>query len=218
MQDKELEKILQEKADKIEMREFSEVWDKLKDKVAPERKEKKSIFKNKFFLAFVPSLLAICIILTPFLFFKPTPTPEEVFYSDELNLVSVTKQEAFDGLLNANITHVDLSGYVFYDTSLYYTEKMEVKGAYLEFYNENPSTFIAKMDLYDKSVDLNLDIEALYDTNCNVNSANVFYKFKSADSGFYEYSVYATHNNVKYVIEYSGITDNLMEFLTDFFA
>ena len=217
MQDKELEKILQEKADKIEMREFSEVWDKLKDKVVPERREKKSILKNKFFLAFVPSLLAICIILTPFLFFKPTPTPEEVFYSDELTLVSVTKQEAFDGLLNANITHVDLSRYVFYDTSLYYTENLEIKGAYLEFYNENPSTFFAKMKLYDKSVDLKINT-SLYDTNCKVNSANVFYKFKSADSGFYEYSVYATHNKVKYVIEYSGITDNLMEFLTDFFA
>lgn len=216
MQDKELEKILQEKADKIEMREFSEVWDRIKDKVAPEKKEKKSILKNKFFLAFVPSLLAICIVLTPFLFFKPTP-PEEVFYSDELTLTPVTKQEAFDGLLNANITHADLSGYTFFLTSLYHTEKMEVKGAYLEFYNENPATFIAKMGLYDKSVDLKINM-ALYDTNCKVNSANVFYKFKSADSGFYEYSVYATHNKVKYVIEYSGITDNLMEFLTDFFA
>ncbi len=218
MQDKELEKILQEKADKIEMREFSEVWDKLKDKVAPEKKEKKSILKNKFFLAFVPSLLAICIILTPFLFFKPTQPQEKIYLDDELTLVSVTKQEAFDGLLNANINHVDLNDYIFYITSLCYTEKMEVKGAYFEFYNENPSTFFAKMKLCDKSVDLNLDIEALYDTNCKVNSANVFYKFKSADSGFYEYSVYATHNKVKYLIEYSGMTDNLMEFLTDFFA
>ena len=136
MQDKELEKILQEKADKIEMREFSEVWDRIKDKVAPEKKEKKSILKNKFFLAFVPSLLAICIVLTPFLFFKPTP-PEEVFYSDELTLTPVTKQEAFDGLLNANITHADLSGYTFFLTSLYHTEKMEVKGAYLELIHQN---------------------------------------------------------------------------------
>ena len=217
MQDKELEKILQEKADNTKMREFSEVWKEIKDEVVSEKKEKKSIFKNKFFLSFAPAFLAICIVLTP-LFFLLNPPQEKVYLTDQLISTPVTEKEAFDGLLNENIMHVDLSNYVFYDTSLYYTDKAEVKGAYLEFYNESPTTFFAKMKLYDQSVELNLDINNLYDTNCKVNSADVYYKFKSAESGFYEYSVYATCNNVKYLIEYSGVTDNIIEFLNDFFA
>ena len=216
MQDKELEKVLQEKADNTKMRDFSEVWKEIKDEVVSEKKKKKSIFKNKFFLSFAPAFLAICIVLTP-LFFLLNPPQEKVYLTDQLISTSVTEEETFDGLLTANITHVDLSSYVFYNTALYNTDKAEVKGAHLEFYNENPTTFFAKMDLYDKSVDLKIKID-LYDTNCKVNSADVYYKFKSAESGFYEYSVYATCNNVKYLIEYSGVTDNLMEFLNDFFA
>lgn len=214
MQDKELEKILQEKADNTKIREFSEVWKEIKDEVVSEKKEKKSIFKNKFFLSFAPAFLAICIVLTP-LFFLLNPPQEKVYLTDQLILTPVAEKEMFDGLSTSNIAHVDLSEYVIIETNIFHTDEMEVKGACFGFYQE---TFFAEMQLYDKSIELNLDLKSLYDTNCKVNSADVYYKFKSAESGFYEYSVYATCNNVKYLIEYSGVTDNLMEFLNDFFA
>ena len=217
MQDKELEKILQEKADNTKIREFSEVWEEIKDEIVPQKKEKKSIFRNKFFLTFAPALLIICIALTPLIIKSLTPI-EEVFYTDKLSIEMVTPDEAFEGLLRANITHVNLNEYSIVDAYLFYTEGLEVKGAHFEFFNENPTTFLAKMKLYDKSVELNLDLDVLYDTNIQVNTADVYYKFKSNSSGFYEYDVYATYNNVKYVIEYSGVTDNLMEFLNEFFA
>ena len=217
MQDKELEKVLQEKADNVKMRDFSEVWDEIKDEIRSKEKEKKSIFKNKFFLIFAPALLVICIALTPLFFLKPTPPPEEIFFADKLLVNTATTDELLEGLSLANVTHVNLSKYILTDTYLYYTENTEVKGAKLTFYNESPTTFLAKMRFYDKSVDLNLDLE-VYESNIQVNSADVFYKFKSNSSGFYDYEVYATYNNVKYVIEYSGVTDSLMDFLTDFFA
>ncbi len=218
MQDKELEKILQEKADKTEMRDFSLVWDEIKDEITPKEKEKTSIWKKKFFLIFAPSLLVICIAISSIFFFKPTPPSDKIYFNDQLIKNSATLNDAMSGLSNANIPHVDLSRFGFTDTCLYYTDKMEVKGGYFEFYNENPTTFFAKMQLYDKSVQLNLDIENLYDTTCKVNSADVYYKFKTNSSGFYEYSIYAIHNKVQYLIEYSGVTDNLVEFLTDFFG
>ena len=217
MQDKELEKILQEKADNVKMRDFSDVWDEIKDEIVSQKKEKKSIFKNKFFLIFAPALLVLCIALSPLLFQKPTPPPEEVFYSDDLVAERVTLEETLDGLSLSNIAHVDLSKYVLTDTYLYYTEEEIIKGAKFAFYNESTMSFFAEMMLYDKSVELKIN-QDLYDTNIQVNSADIFYKFKSNSSGFYEYSVYATYNNVKYLIEYSGVTDNLMEFLNEFFA
>ena len=153
MQDKELEKVLQEKADNAEMREFSQVWDEIKDEVIPEKKEKKNIFKNKFFLVFAPAVLVICIVLTPLLFFNPTQPQEKIYFTEELILTPVTDKEMFDGLSNANIAHTDLSEYIIYETNLYYTEEMEVKGACIDFYQE---TFFAKMRLCDKSVDLKI--------------------------------------------------------------
>ena len=219
MQDKELEKILQEKADNVKMRDFNDVWDEIKDEIASQKKEKKSFFKNRFFLIFAPALLVICIALTPLFFLKPTPIPpEKVYFTEDLIVSTVTVDKLLDGLSLANITHVGLSKYVLTETSLFCAEDGVAKGARLTFYDESTMSFFAEMKLYDKSVELNLDLEKLYDTNIQVNSADVYYKFKSKSSGFYEYSVYATYNNVKYVIEYSGVTDNLMEFLNGFFA
>ena len=164
MQDKELEKILQEKADNVKMRNFSEVWDEIKDEVKPKEKEKKSIFKNKFFLIFAPALLVLCIALSPLLFQKPTPPPEEVFYSDDLVVEKVTLEETLDGLSLSKIAHVDLSKYVLTDTFLYYAEDGAVKGAKLAFYNENTMSFFAEMMLYDKSVELKINQDLIIRT------------------------------------------------------
>ncbi len=217
MQDKELEKILQEKADKTEMRDFSLVWEEIKGEITPKQKEKKSFWKNKFFLVFAPALLIVCIVLSPLMFQKPTVPPEKVYFSSELDKELVTEAEMFNGLQEGDVSHVDLSRFVVSDTFLYYTNGREVKGAHFNFFDESRLTFFAIMDFYSDDVDLNLDME-IYNTNIQVNSADVHYKFNSVNNGYYKYSVYATYNKVKYVIEYSGACDNLMEFLTDFFA
>ena len=217
MQDKELEKIIQEQADKTKMRDFSLVWEEIKDEITPVEKEKKSIWKKKFFLIFAPAILVICIALSPLLIKYLTPA-EEVFYNDRLIEQITTSDEMLSGLSNSNISHVDLSKYSFMGCSLYYTENMEIKGAVLTFYDENPTTFFAEMKLYDKNVELNQVIENSYENFCKVNSADVSYTFMGYNNGLYEYSVYATFNGVKYLIEYSGLTDNLTEFLTNFFA
>lgn len=217
MQDKELEKIIQEQADKTKMRDFSLVWEEIKDEITPVEKERKSIWKKKFFLIFAPAILVVCIALSPFLIKYLTPT-EEVFYDDELIKNTVTAEVALDELSNENFLHVDLNKYSFIECSLYYTDNNEVKGAFFTFYDENPTTFFAEMKLYDKNVELNQVTENSYENFCKVNSADVSYTFKGYNNGFYEYSVYATFNGVKYLIEYSGLTDNLTEFLTNFFA
>ena len=92
---------------------------------------------------------------------------------------------------------------------------MSVKGACINFYNNN---CFAIMNLYDASVDLSLNLESLYDSSYKVSSTNVLYKFKQESGGLYEYSVYALHNKVQYVIEYTGLSDNLVDFLNEFFG
>ncbi len=216
MQDKELEKIIQEKANKSQMRDFSLVWDEIKDEIKPKQKEKKAIWKKKFFLIFAPALLVFCIAISPLFFQKPTLPEEKVYYSDELGIQTVTVQETLDGLSSANLLKVNLNKYYLDDTRLYCTDDLKVKGAQCKiFYDEGNLSFYATMILYDKSVDTKVNLD-LYDTICQVNSANVYYKSNSINGC--EYSVYAICDGVQYLIEYTGATDNLMEFLTDFFA
>lgn len=213
MQEKELENLLQEKADKVEMREFSQVWNEIKGQIEEPKPQRKFVWK-RWAPAFASAFLVLCIALSPIIINSLKPAPE-VFYSDDLSKQIVSESEMFDGLAQANISHVDLSEYWFLSTFLYYTEDMQVKGACVNFYN---TICAGVINLYDASVDLSLNLESLYDSTYKVNSTDVLYKFKQENAGMYEYSIYAVHNKVQYVIEYTGTTNDITNFLTEFFA
>lgn len=220
MQEKEIEKILQEKADKFEMREFSQVWEEIKGEIEQPEKEKKKIRWKKWLpMALASAVLVICIALCPILInaLKPAPPGEEVFYADVLTSQGVLENEMLDGLVQAQISHVNLNKYTLQNCKLLITEDNKIKGASATIFN-NPTTFFAEMVIYHKNVDAVIEIDKSYDNQCKVNSADVYYKLKQESGGMYKYSVYAVHNKVQYVIEYTGFSNNLTEFLNDFFA
>ena len=217
MQEREIEKILQQKADEIELREFSQVWEEIKGEI--DQPEKKKVRWKKWLpMALASAVLVVCIALSPMIIkaLKPAPPNEEVFFADVLSGQGVLENEMLDGLVQAQISHVNLSKYTLQNCKLLITEDNKIKGASATIYN-NPTTFFAEMIIYHKSVDADIKI-ATYDTQCKVNSADVYYKLKQESGGMYEYSVYAVHNKVQYVIEYTGFSNNLTEFLNDFFA
>ncbi len=217
MQDKELEKILQEKADQGKKREFPQVWKDIKGEIVGEEKPpKKFNFKRWFPMMLTSAVLVVCLAFTPLIIksFKPA---EEVYYSEELSSQMVTEEVMLDGLLQSSITHVDLTRYVLESCNLLVTEENVAKGAFFRFYN-NQTTFFVTTYLYDKQVDLEFDIDKLYDSNCKIGSTTVYYKFVQDSSGLHEYTAYAVHNDVQYVMQYMGMPDTLEGFLTDFFA
>ena len=222
MQDKELEKILQEKADQTKMRSFEEVWQDIKSEIEGENvmpiKPKKFGWKKWLSLSMASCAIIVALILTPILLTNYKPNPEELFYTDELNKQEVSVEDMFTGLSNAGINHVDLSNYTIYETLLYLTEDNDTKGAEIKLISENNILFLAEMKIYAKDVELNLELEKDYDTTYKVNSANVYYKFKQENNGLYYYGIYAVYNDVQYVMEYTGVSDNLTEFLDNFFA
>lgn len=220
MQDKEIEKILQEKAEKVEMREFSQVWQEIKGEMQEPEKKKTFGFK-RWFPIFLASFLAVfCIVFTPILIKHLTPVPpkEELFFSDELTTQGVSETEMFSGLSQAKIFHVDLSQYLIDSCTLYLTDQNKVKGATFNMYSNGVVSCLALIKLYDKSVDLKLNFSYLYDQTYKVNSTDVKYKFVEESGELYRYNFYAKHNSVQYVIEYSGVTDNLIDFLNEFFG
>ena len=181
MQEKELENLLQEKADKVEMREFSQVWNEIKGQIEEPKPQRKFVWK-RWAPAFASAFLVLCIALSPIIINSLKPAPE-VFFSDDLSKQIVSETEMFDGLAQANISQVDLREYWFLSTFLYYTEDMQVKGACVNFYN---TICAGVIKLYDASVDLGLNLESLYDSTYKVNSTDVLYKFKQENAGMYE--------------------------------
>ena len=219
MQDKELEELLQQEADQVKLRDFSQVWEEIKGEIeSPTKPKKKFSWKKKFSIILASATVLVCAVLAPFVIKSLTPQ-EEVYFVDGLQTQIVTSQEMLEGLSQAQITHVDLKDYVLSDTKLYVTEDLQVKGAEMTFMDdESNPTFFAIMKMCDDSVNVNSDNNIVYDNTIKVNSADVKYKLKQESSGLYDYSVYATCNGVQYVIEYTGVGNNLDDFLNKFFA
>ncbi len=219
MQDKELEELLQQEADQVKLRDFSQVWEEIKGEIEPPTKPKKKFnWKKKFSIILASATVLVCAVLAPFVIKGLTPQ-EQVYFVDGLQTQIVTSQEMLDGLSQAQIAHVDLSNYIISSARLYVTEDLQVKGAETIFMDdENNPTFFATMQIYNDNVDLENYISDVYDNFKKVNSADVKYKLKQESSGLYDYSVYATCNGVQYVIEYTGVGNNLDNFLNKFFA
>ncbi len=218
MQDKELEELLQQEADQIKLRDFSQVWEEIKGEIEPPTKPKKKFsWKKKFSIILASAMVLVCAVLAPFVINGLTPQ-EEVYFVDGLQTQIVTTQEMLEGLSQAQITHVDLKDYVLSDTKLYVSEDLQVKGAEFTFMDdENNPNFFAVMKLCVNNVDLDVNLDN-YNNSKKVNSADVKYKLKQDNSEVFYCSIYATCNGVQYVIEYTGVGNNLDDFLNKFFA
>lgn len=223
MQNKKLEEILQKKADEIEVRPFSVVWEEIKDQLEEPQPQPKKTFALKKWLPFAMAsvVMATAIVLTPIIIKSTTPPPAKVYYHDELTEQGIaTLEDMFSSLSNSNITTVNFSKYNITNQILYITEDAIVKGAKFNLTGSVSATqFLIDMELFDKSVDLKLNLGAEYDSFHNVNSTKVYYKNTQSASPMYKYKVYAKHNNVQYMFEYTGVgqTDEFISFLNDFF-
>lgn len=213
---KETERILEESAKKIKVRDFSEVWSEIKDKVEPA--PKKIFYQKKWFKPLLAACFALIFaIALPIFLLNPPTTPEEIYYEDKLNVVFVERIEFFDGLEESNISNVDFVGYELSRYVLYKTENDLVKGGSVDL--NNLSTYI-KIRFYDKSVkidDLQEDIK--YENTYTNDGLTALYNIGEGypDYNIYSYNIFASYNNVNYFIEYTGTASNPVDFFNSFF-
>ncbi len=218
MQYKDLEDFLQKKADETKAeRDFSEVWADIKDQIIVEKPVKKFSFKKWLPTILASTALVVCLILTPILINALKPAPEILYFADGLTGQDVVENDMLNGLSQASIQHVSLSNYGMDACSLLVTEDNQVKGASFTMYDTS-GTFLSTIKIYDKTVDAKINLQIYNSTYVVNNTTEVKYKLKSQNGSTYEYSVYAKHNNVQYVMEYTGFADNLIDFLNEFFA
>ena len=227
MNDKEVEKKLQESADNIETRDFALVWKDIKQEIEPQRiKKKKSHWLP--LAASAASVVVACSIIIPIALAQNQPqvgdesssSSEQAYLIGELSVVEVTAEEFFTKVTLAGIDLVDVSDYIVAFSTLFETQDAIVKGGKLELTDslEN-STFYIMLRFYDQSVKVEEQEQEQYDFHYSVNDASIQYRCKSfySEAGIYIYDIKANVNTVNYYMEYTCFTEDIKPFLDEFF-
>lgn len=227
MEDKEIEKKLKEGANNIEVRDFSLVWNDIKDKIAP-RKKKHSLWLP--IAASVASIVAVCSVIIPTAIKtndnpitnenQGSGSPEQVYFLDELLLVETTSEDFLNQLTSASIDIIDISKYVISSSYLFKTAEQNIKGGRVELTDDlDLATFYLTVDFYDKSVKVDELLNKQYDFNYSINNAIIQYSIKESypEDGIYIYDIKANYNSVNYFMEYTCFTEDVKPFFNEFF-
>ena len=228
MEDKEIEKKLQDGADNIEVRDFSLVWKDIKSKIVPSKK------KRSHWLPIAASVACVfiaCSIIIPIALQAPKQpgtgnnqgagSSEQVYFLDELLLVETPSEELLNQLTSANIDIVDINKYIISSSYLFKSAEQGVKGGRVELTDDlDLSTFFLTVDFYDKSVNVDELLNRQYDFDYSVKDAIIQYRIKETypEDGIYIYDIKANLNSVNYFMEYTCFTENIKPFLDEFFT
>ena len=218
---KETEKILEQSAKDIKMRDFSEVWQNIKGEIEVEQKQRKKLWAKRYF----PAILAACLVLVfaialPIYLHNIPKVPEKVFFRDNLVMTKVDETTFFTELSNGKVTHVSFSKYKIKDCSLYQTEQGETKGGYVDLCDDvNLPTEIIKLNFYDVSVQLEDESEKVYNSTYNKNGLTALYNVGDCypEYNVYVYEMFVTYNKVNYIIDYMGNAADPIVFFESFF-
>ena len=218
MNDKEVEKKIQESADNIEVRDYSLIWTNIKDRVQPEKRN-----KRRRLLPIVVSaacVALVCAVAVPVAVNYWGSEPETVYFYDELITETMPLDELCEELSAAGIEYADFSGYEVMGSMLFKTGDFKVKGGLVELTDdsENP-TFFLSLRLYDEDVIVEFVPEIVYDSRYVANGTEVEYTIQEATSdGVYVYNIHANYRGANYYMEYTCFTEDITPFLDAFFS
>ena len=233
MENKKNEKRIEESIEKIEVKDFSLVWEDIKDTVSPPKS--KPALNWRFLATAVATFIIFCSVIIPFSIKhfsngedmlqsdnSSCLTSEEgqVYFVDEL-VISIIEGNNFSSELKKfGIEIVDIDANVVIGSLLFKTSNQEVKGGQIEVTDDldNPS-FVLFVKVYDKSVKQNDLIQVDYNRTHYVDGVKIQYRIKEfyPEDGIYIYDIKTYFNDVHYYLEYTTYSENITEFLNDFF-
>ena len=222
MTNKEIEQKIQESADKIEMRNFEEIWGEIGPQIAAESRKKPIKWKKwmpiaaSFLCITVAGSIALPFIL-PFNKGNNSSSSNEIRYLDtELEMRVVQSADFFKAIKESNLEVVNLSSFDFLTSYIYHLSNDETKGGYVEAYKEQAGIMhYLILNFYDTSVEYSdpnfSDFDLFYTTKMGL---NIDYKHSQ------EYDVYyaqAEYKNVNYYMQYTPGGGEITEFFEEFF-
>lgn len=211
---KDVEQKLKEAAEQIKVRDFSLVWENVKNKVRTEKPVKRSWrFQWQTALA---TVAACAVIACPFVAIPFLTTPMPVYMTTNLQAINVEKDLFETQLKKVQLKIVDFSKYLGDGYILYQTETGQVKGGFVTLMGD---TWLLSVRFYEETVVLD-DATVPYDLTYTVGAAVIEYRVKEAHQteSMYVYDIKANCNGVNYLMEYTCLTDDITPFLQEFFS
>ncbi len=219
---KEFDSKLKEETQKIELRDFSQVWSEIQDRIEEPQVEQEKPVKTRIkrFWATLMSGVAACLILVcavciPLMLNKPDDPM--VFYVDELTQTAVSENQFYSDITSSGIAVVDLTRYTGQGFRIIKTSDNFIKGGKIEFFKEvNTSAYLIDLKFYSNDVVVSEDT-IVYDLTYTVNGATIEYTLTSDDGGFWIYDVKANYNSVNYFMNITALNQDVTLFFNEFF-
>ncbi len=227
MEDKELEKLIKESADKIEMKPFEERWNAIEGRLQKKEKKKGVNFKLVRWASLAASfclVLALAIILPLVLKPAPEPMPEPppVSYFDEteLDMNPATKDNFYFEINKTKMQVVDFSHLTLDKYFLGTTQDLIVKGGKIE--NQTSVLgYLFTIIFYDNTIILKESNYTTLTSTLTVNNIEVRFKEQTSEveEGIFitESTALLTYKDVTYIVEYISEKDDLSTFLSGIF-
>ena len=220
MENKDIEKQIKESVDKIEVRDFSLVWDNIKHRIDPKKEyaKKKRVVRWVSAAASFVALVIGCAVVLPITINYGDKEP--VYFMEQLGAIAVEEFEFYDTLTKEKINHVDFSDYIQSNYTLLQTENNVTKGGAIDLSDDvEEPTFLISIQFYDDKVKgFELD-SPKFDLCHQVEGITVYYRILEAypEESWYVYEVHANYNSVNYSMEYTCFSENITSFLDNFF-
>lgn len=210
MDDRELEKLLTESADKVQIRGFSSRWKEIKKKMSPPKKNYKLTLKYFTAMATGCCLLALAVIL-PFVL---RPENEVLYFLPEEAPLNVTTEEQFFYELNfANFEIADFSSLQVEEYFIARSSDQVVRGGRVAYNNSDGlSENIFTVTFY--SSDIILDEQEFLGLANTVTIESTEVVFRTTEGDLYESRAYFVYKEVSYIVEYTSLNNDLLEFLS----
>lgn len=239
MENKDIEKLLKESADEVQMKDFSERWEKLKvridsaQRVALEETTSETVLatsansnlsqnsiKTKIIISVcaVFLIIAICLAIVLPITLKKDGAPisngeTKYLYFDDLDYVMVSENEFYSKLEETDLKIFNTENFILDNYFLLYTEESVLVGGKLELFDEVDGVY-SEVVFYDTSVKSSLEIINDYKT-CNINGVNIIYKYEPTED---YYIVKAVNDNTSYELKCTAADENVESFFEKLFG
>lgn len=210
MDDKELEKILKESTEKTEIRSFSSRWKEIKRMMSVPKKNNRKILKFSIALAISCCLIALAIILP----FALLPANDIPYYKPNDVYFETTSLEEFQAEMESvNIDLVELSSF---QAEVYYIARssdLVVRGGRIIYNNlEGLTENIFAITFYSLGVSFDESDFAVLTDEVLIGNTKII--FETAEEDLYESRAFFVYKDVSYIVEYSSLNDDFIEFLS----
>lgn len=225
MKEQDVEKQLKESADNIKMKDFSERWEIIKERIRLESENqtvvpceqkvavtsggynlhnvttKKVSFAVGLCCLFLAIVLAIVLPLT-----LKKGSPKRYLAIDDLNSVTVSLDEFETEINKSGIKLIDITKYETSSYRLLYSDNEQLKGGYIDLFDQDNAAVVSLLfHTEDVSTKLKLVSDII---TINVNSVNIKYE-KIADELTHNFKALADTNSIIYELECIAATDNI---------